>query len=133
MLSYRGGAWCQMNSRDLRTGLGEIRTPTSFRTPAPKTDASAIPPRGPNLSVVRCQLSVVHYGLRRLREEVLAPGGGIAAGCTPPKHAAVSHTATDICEFRPSGECVLHRRGVAASVIHGRTRLSRIMQLTTDN
>ena len=27
-------------------GLGEIRTPTSFRTPAPKTDASAIPPRG---------------------------------------------------------------------------------------
>jgi hypothetical protein len=28
-------------------GLGETRTPTSFRTSAPKTDASAIPPRGP--------------------------------------------------------------------------------------
>src|SRR5262249_14144043 len=27
-------------------GLGEIRTPTSSRTSAPKTDASAIPPRG---------------------------------------------------------------------------------------
>ena len=116
---------------DLRTGLGETRTPTSFRTSAPKTDASAIPPRGPQF--VSCQLSVVDCGLRRLPEKVVAPGGGIAGGCTSPKHAAVSHTATDICEFHPPGECVLHRRGVAASVIHGRTRLSRIMQLTTHN
>ena len=30
-----------------RSGLGETRTPTSSRTSAPKTDASAIPPRGP--------------------------------------------------------------------------------------
>ena len=29
-----------------KNGLGETRTPTSFRTSAPKTDASAIPPRG---------------------------------------------------------------------------------------
>ena len=29
-----------------RSGLGESRTPTSSRTSAPKTDASAIPPRG---------------------------------------------------------------------------------------
>ena len=29
-----------------QSGLGESRTPTPFRTSAPKTDASAIPPRG---------------------------------------------------------------------------------------
>jgi FAD dependent oxidoreductase len=38
----RGGE-CPIESE---IGLGETRTPTSFRTSAPKTDASAVPPRG---------------------------------------------------------------------------------------
>jgi hypothetical protein len=43
-------------------GLGEIRTPTSLRTPAPKTDASAIPPRGlANESSTCAQLSHRNY------------------------------------------------------------------------
>jgi hypothetical protein len=45
-LSYRPRGRCQMNLKR-KNGLGETRTPTSFRTSAPKTDASAVPPRGP--------------------------------------------------------------------------------------
>ena len=60
----------------LINGLGESRTPTSLRTPAPKTDASAIPPRGPmNLSVVSGQLSVRSAGNYRDLWPATAKGG----------------------------------------------------------
>jgi hypothetical protein len=50
-------------------GLGETRTPTSLRTPAPKTDASAIPPRGPQPTIIS-----LGYPVAKWRRSCVAVG-----------------------------------------------------------
>ena len=59
---------------NLIIGLGETRTPTSLRTPAPKTDASAIPPRGQFIcqwSVVSCQSQMLEHYRRQVSGAIL--------------------------------------------------------------
>ena len=52
-----------------QTGLGESRTPTPFRTSAPKTDASAIPPRGPQPTIIS-----LGYPVAKWRRSCVAVG-----------------------------------------------------------
>ena len=61
MASQWGGGG-HSHDPDHRNGLGETRTPTSSRTSAPKTDASAIPPRGRIRD--RCRVAETHRRIR---------------------------------------------------------------------